>query len=78
MAPPGDETETCNTRAYLGAQVGGATLTADPTCAVHQDLLVSEELEVLVHVVREVAELTDIWGQALGELALRGNIHYSG
>lgn len=63
--------QTDDWTAYFGAEVGGATLTADPSCAVHQNLLVSEQLKVLVHVVWEVAELTDIWRQALSELPLK-------
>lgn len=57
---------------YFRAEVGRATLAADPSRAVHQDLLVSEQLKVLVDVVREVAELTDVWGQTLRKLPLEG------
>lgn len=57
---------------YFGAEVGRAALTADPSCAVHQDFLVSEQFQVLVHVVRKVAELSDVWGQAASKLPLEG------
>lgn len=55
---------------YFGAKVGRATFTADPSCAVHQDLLVSEQLQVLVHVVRKVAEFTDVRSQTMTKLSL--------
>lgn len=57
---------------YFRAEVGRAALTADPSCAVHQDLLVSEQFEVLVDVVGEVTELTDVRGQTPSKLALEG------
>ena len=57
---------------YFRAEVCGATLAADPPCAVHENLFVAEQLQVLVHVVREVAEFTDVRGKTLGELPLGG------
>lgn len=57
---------------YFGAEVGRAALTADPSCAVHQDPLVSEQFEVLVDVVWEVTEFTYVWGQTLSKLSLEG------
>lgn len=58
--------------AYFGVEVRWATLTADPSCAVHEHLLVSEHFKVLVHVVWEIAELTDVRGQTLIKLSLMG------
>lgn len=57
---------------YFRAEVSRGAFTADPSCAVHQDLLVSEQFEVLVNVVREVAEFTDVWGQTPSKLSLEG------
>lgn len=45
----------------LGPQVGGGSLTADPPGAVHQNSFVPEQVQILVHVVGEVTELSDVW-----------------
>lgn len=58
---------------HLGEEVGRRPLTADPSGAVHQHLLVSEQVQVLVNVSREVAEFTDVGGQAAGEPSLGGH-----
>lgn len=61
-----------NAQAHFGDEVGRRTLTADPPGAVHQHLLVSEQVQVLVNIIREVTEFPDVWGQAMLKLALGG------
>lgn len=58
--------------AHFGDEVGRCTLTADSSGAVHQHLLVSEEVQVLINIIREITEFTDVWGQAMCELPLGG------
>lgn len=60
---------------YFRPEIGWSTLTANPSCAVHQDLLVPEQFEVLVNIVWEVAELSDVRGQATGKLPLEGKYY---
>jgi hypothetical protein len=55
---------------YLGEEICGSPLTADSPGAIHQDLLVPEQVQVLVNVFWEVTELPDVGSQALTELAL--------
>ena len=55
---------------YLGEEICGGPLTADTPGAIHQNLLVPEQVEVLVNIFWEVAELPDVGSQALTELAL--------
>lgn len=59
---------------YFGAEVGRATFTADPSRAVHQDLLIPEKFQVLVHIVWEVAEFSNVWSQTLSKLSLQGKL----
>lgn len=64
---------------YFRDEVGRRTLAADPSSTVHQHLLVSEQVQVLVNIIREVTEFPDIWGQAMCELSLGGQMnHISG
>lgn len=60
---------------YFGEEVGRRALAADPSSTVHQHLLVSKQVQVLVDILREVTEFTDVWGQAMCKLSLGWQIH---
>lgn len=57
---------------YFRDEVGRGALAADPPSTVHQHFLVSEQVQVLVNIIREVTEFPDVWGQAMCELSLGG------
>lgn len=61
---------------YFRDEVGRRALAADPSSTVHQHFLVSEQVQVLVNIIREVTEFPDVWGQAMCELSLGGQIHH--
>lgn len=63
---------------YFRDEVGRGALAADPSGTVHQHSLVSEQVQVLVDVVREVTEFPDVWGQAMRELPLGGHVNGCG
>lgn len=56
---------------HFWSEIGRAPFTADAPCTVHQNLFVPKEIQILFHVVWEVAEFPDVRGQTLIELTLR-------